>query len=349
MSNAFQVGVTRDVRRPDGSFVFAPVDLEPLDRASGIEWRFLEEDVLVLTPRLLDGFDALFHFSPAVTAASIEGVERLAILARHGVGLDMIDLDACTKRGIAVTITPEGVRGPIGSGAVALILALAHRLVERHLKLRQGDWQGGRFGLMGVGLTGRTLGIIGFGRIGREVARVIEPYGMRILVTTPRLAPDDPFGRRVERVELEALLAESDFVVVACPLKPETHHLLDRRRLALMRPTAYLVNVARGPIVDEAALVEALREGRLAGAGLDVFEREPLDPGSPLLRLDNIVVAPHALGYTDELFRGCVRGACDAILAVAAGREPAHVVNQEVLDHSAFRRKLATFSARWTP
>ena len=343
MSPEFRVGVTRDIRLPDGSFVFAPIGLEPLDRALGIEWEFLAEDLHELTPELIRDYDALFHFSPAVTAASLEGVERLAILARHGVGLDNIDLRACTASGVAVTITPDGIRRPIASAAVALILALAHRLVERNAAFHAGRWHEGRFGVMGLGLTGRTLGVIGFGNIGRDVVRLVEPYAMRVLVATPRLAAEEA-RHGVEPAELDVLLAESDVVVVACPLKPETHHLLDGRRLALMKPTAFLVNVARGPIVDQAALARALREGRLAGAGLDVFEQEPVPDGDPLLGLDNVLAAPHALGYTDELFRGCVGSACAAILAVASGKLPDNVANPAVLETGAFREKLARFA-----
>jgi phosphoglycerate dehydrogenase-like enzyme len=326
-----RVGVTRET--------FLPFGLEPLDRA-GVAWELLPEEVAELTPALVAPYDALFHFFARVSVASLEGAERLAIIARHGVGLDMVDLDACTERSVAVTITPDAIRRPMASAAVNLILALAHRLVERNDAFHEGRWQEGRFGVMGFGLTGRTLGVIGFGTIGREVVRLVEPWEMRVLVSTPRR----PDTSGVIHVELERLLAEADVVVVACPLKPETHHLLDARRLALMKPSAVLVNVARGAIVDQAALAAALREGRLAGAGLDVFEQEPVPPGDPLLGLPNVVAAPHSLGYTDELFRGCVESACAAILAVGAGRVPEHVANPAVLDRPAFRAKLEHFS-----
>jgi phosphoglycerate dehydrogenase-like enzyme len=202
--------------------------------------------------------------------------------------------------------------------------------------------------MVGTGLAGRKLGVIGFGTIGRELVRLAAPHGLETLVATPRLDPEDARAAGVEHVELEALLAESDFVAVCCRLTPATHHLLDARRLALMKPTAFLVNVARGAIVDEVALADALREGRLAGAGLDVFEREPVDPASPLLGLRNVVAAPHSLGYTDQLFRGCAASACAAILAVAAGRVPEHVANPEVLDCGPFRDKLARLEIRHT-
>jgi D-3-phosphoglycerate dehydrogenase len=344
---AFRVGVTRDFRRSDGSFAFAPAaDLGSLEAAPGIEWEFVRADVAELTPGLLSDYDALFHFSTRVSAASLEGIDRLLLLARSGVGLDFIDVAACTERGIAVTITPEPVARAMASAAVAFVLALSHRLVERNTLFHKGRWQEGRFGLFGVGLTNRTLGIIGFGRIGREVVRLLEPWEMRTLVSTPRLSAEEATARRVEHVELDELLAESDYIVVACPLKPDTHHLLDADRLALMKSTAFLVNVARGPIVDQAALTASLREGRLAGVGLDVFEQEPIDPADPLLGMENVVAAPHALGYWDELFRGCVQSASRAILDVASGRVPEHLANPAVLDNPEFREKLHRLRAR---
>ena len=333
--DAFQVGVTRDVLRPDGTLVFAPVGLELLDRP-GLSWAFLDEDRRELAPEQLAGLDALFHFSPAVSAASLEGVERLALIARHGVGLDFIDLEACTARGIAVTITPAGVTRAMASAAVALVLALSHRLLQRHEHLVAGRWDEGRFGLLGLGLTGRTLGVVGYGRIGREVARLLRPGELRVLVAQR----SDPRDTGVEHVPLDVLLEEADVLVVACPLTAETRHLLDAGRLALMKPSALLVNVARGPVVDQAALAEALREGRLGGDGLDVFEQEPVDPGDPILSAPGLVGAPHALGYWDELFRRCVADACGAILDVAAGRTPRDVANPEVLESPLFQAKL---------
>jgi phosphoglycerate dehydrogenase-like enzyme len=339
--DAFHVGVTRDVLRPDGSFVFGPVGLDALERP-GLSWSFLDEDRRELTADQLAGLDALFHFSPAVSADSLDGVERLALIARHGVGLDFIDLEACTARGIAVTITPAGVTRAMASAAVALVLVLSHRLVERHDHLVAGRWSEGRFDLLGLGLTGRTLGVIGFGRIGREVVRLLRPWELRVLVAQR----SDPGDDSVEHVPLATLLAEADVAVVSCPLTPETHHLLDSSALGLMKPTALLVNVSRGPIVDQAALAEALREGRLAGAGLDVFEHEPVDPADPILTAPGFVGAPHSLGYWDELFRRCVADACSAILDVAAGRIPSEVANADVLAVPLFHEKLERFAAR---
>jgi phosphoglycerate dehydrogenase-like enzyme len=335
----FTIGVTRDLRRPDGTFAFEPFGLGALD-VPGVEWAFLPEDARPLIPELLRGLDGLYHFSAPVTAASLEGVERLTVLARHGVGLDFVDVDACTAHGIAVTITPEGVTRPMASAAVSLVLALAHRLADRDRALHAGDWGERRFEPLGMGLSGRTLGLVGYGRIGREIARLLAPWRMEVLVTTRRRILEEG----VEWTELDDLLARADVVVVASALTPETRGLLDARRLGLLKPSAFLVNVARGQIVDQRALVDALREGRLAGAGLDVFDPEPLPADDPLLALPRVIGAPHSLGYTDELVRGCVDEACAALLAVARGEVPPDVANPAVLDSSRFRRKLARYA-----
>jgi phosphoglycerate dehydrogenase-like enzyme len=179
-NGVFRVGVTRDVRWPNGTFRFAPFDLAPLDRA-GISWQFLENDAL--TPDSLADVDGLYHYAVPLTNETLSRVERLAVIARHGVGLDFLDLRACTARAVAVTITSGGVTRPMASAAALLVLALAHRLRERDRALHEGDWGAGRFRPVGTGLSGRTLGVIGYGRIGRDVVRLLEPWGMRVLVT----------------------------------------------------------------------------------------------------------------------------------------------------------------------
>jgi phosphoglycerate dehydrogenase-like enzyme len=166
---------------------------------------------------------------------------------------------------------------------------------------------------------------------------------MRHLAFDPHLPADAGQELGLELVDLDTLLAQSDFVAVCCALTPETHHLIDAERLARMKPNAYLINVARGPIVDQPALTEALQARRIAGAGLDVFEQEPVDPHDPILKLDNVIVAPHALCWTDECFLGNGRSACESILDVAAGRTPRYVVNREVLEQPEVQAKLQAY------
>ena len=317
----FRVGVTRDIRAEDGSPIH---DLALLDAAPDVEWEFLRDGDEVEDAA---GYDALVVFSPRVTRATVAGADRLVLVARLGVGYDRVDVGACTEHGVLLTITPDGVRAPMASGAMAFVLALAHRLAEKDRSVREGGWE--RFAHVGTGLTGRTLGLVGLGNLGRAIARLAAPFGLRIVAADPYVEA----AEGVDLVDLSTLLAESDFVVVVCPLTDDTYHLLDGERLALMKPSAFLVNVARGPIVDEAALAEALREERIAGAALDVFEEEPLAPESPLLVLDNVLLAPHAVGLTDEIFRGCGQSASRAVLDLAAARVPKYVVNPEALAH----------------
>ncbi|HEX2326580.1 MAG TPA: NAD(P)-dependent oxidoreductase [Chloroflexota bacterium] len=345
MAEPFRVGVTRDFLKPDGTLAHGDIGLGLLDQARGVEWGFLAEDTAELPAEHLRGYDALLVLAPRVTAASLEGADRLALLARFGVGYDSVDVPACTARDVLLTITPDGVRRPVAAAVLTLLLALTHKLLVKDRLTRAGRWAE-KLDHMGQGVTGRTLGIIGLGNIGRDIVTLARPFGMRFLAFDPYLTPEQGAAAGAELVDLSELLRRSDYVSVNCALTPETRHLLDARRLALMKPTAYLINTARGPIVDQQALYEALRDGRLAGAGLDVFEQDPVDPGDPILTLDSVIVAPHAICWTDECFLGIGRSACESILDVAAGRVPRYVVNREALDRPTLREKLRRYGAR---
>jgi phosphoglycerate dehydrogenase-like enzyme len=315
------VGVTADIRGDDGRPVY---DLTLLDEAPNVDWQWLRGEG-ELTPEEVSSYDAIVLFHPRVTAATVAGNERLRLVARLGVGVDNIDVHACSAAGVLVTVTPDSVRRPMASGAMAFILALAHRLFELDKHVRADGWD--RFAHIGVGLRGRTLGIVGLGNVGRELAALAAPFGLRVLAADPFLV-EAPRG--VELRPLDELLVEADVVVVTCPLTSDTYHLLDAERLALMKPTAFLVNIARGPIVEATALAAALRERRIAGAALDVFEVEPVDPRDPLLALDNVILAPHAVGLTDELLRLGGQSVSRAVLSVAAGRMPEFALNPAV-------------------
>ena len=345
MQDGFRVGLTHDFLRPDGTIGWGDIGLDMLDEARGVEWEFLPEGGEELSAGQVRPYDGLIVLAPRVGDAAVEGAERLAVVARFGVGYDNVDLDACTRSGVAVTITPDGVRRPVATANMAMLLALSHKLVIKDRIARSGSWDE-RLDNMGVGLTGRTLGSIGLGNIGREMFRLAEPFGMRHLAHDPYATTESAAAAGVELVELETLLETSDFVAVNCALTPETRHLLNAGRLGLMKETAFLINAARGPIVDQEALTEALSEGRIAGAGLDVFEGEPADPEDPIFSLPNVIATPHALAWTDELALGNGRGACGSVLEVAAGRVPENVVNRDVLDTTLFRKKLARYAER---
>jgi D-3-phosphoglycerate dehydrogenase len=333
-SSSFQVGLTADFLKPDGSLAMGDIDLGLLDEEPSIRRSFFPDFQPEISPEQAGGQDALLVLAPRVTARTLEGADRLSVVARFGVGYDNVDVEACTRHGVLLTITPDGVRRPVAVSVITLLLALTHRLIEKDRLTREGGW-GRKLDYMGQGVTRRTLGVIGLGNIGREVFRLAAPFEMRHLAFDPHVSPGSVPG--VGLVDLDALLAESDYIAVCCALTPETHHLLNSRRLALMKPTAYLINVARGPIVDQAALTQALTRRTIAGAGLDVFEQEPVDPADPLLKLENVILAPHAICWTDECFLGNGRSACRSIVDVARGRLPRNVVNPEALQHPRWR------------
>ncbi len=283
-----------------------------------------------LTAEQLAGVDALLLWGARLTEEALAGADRLRLVARIGVGYDAVDVDACTRRGIAVTITPDGVRRPMAASTMLLVLALAHRLLRKDQIARSGQWSES-WNNLGMGLTGRTLGLVGAGNIARDVFRLAKPFEMRQIAFDPYVTAEVAAAEGFELVDLETLMASSDFVCILCLLNDETRHLINAERLALMKPTAYLVSMARGPIVDEAALVAALRERRIAGAGLDVFEQEPADPANPLFELDNVIATPHSLCHTDECFRLMGKSACESVIAIKEGRMPSYVVNPSAL------------------
>ena len=347
MSAPFRVALSGDFRKSDGAPVYPDFDLEPLRSAPGVEFAYLEPSNPVRSDQLAE-FDALILLAHRFTKDSIHPNGRLAVVARFGVGYDTVDVEACTNAGIALVITPDGVRRPVAVSIVTLILALTGKLMVKHRLTCEGASGYARRGEhMGVGLVGRTLGSVGIGNIGAELFRLLAPFDMRLIAHDPYADDKLAADLHVELVGLEELFRRSDIVSVSCPLTPETYHLVNAERLALMRPTAYLINTARGPIVDQKALTKTLQEHRIAGAGLDVLEQEPPDSDDPILKLDNVILAPHALCWTDQCFAG--NGAADvrAVLDVQHGREPRLVVNRAVLATPAWKNRMAQFHARF--
>ena len=339
----FHVGISRGLMRGDGTFDLAELGLAELAVAPGIEWSFLAEARPVASPTQLAELDGLVLEMMDVRTSSLAGVERLALVARYGVGFDAVDVEECTRRGIIVTNAPDATQRPMATVNLAFLLALSMRLPEKDRMTREGRWQEGSL-LLGMGLRGRTLGMVGMGRIGSETLRLVAPLDMRRLVFDPYLADDAVRAAGAEPVSLEALLRDSDFVCLGLPLTPETRHLIGEREIDLMKPTAFLINATRGRVVDETALIAALESRRIQGAALDVFEEEPIDPANPLLRLDNVILAPHSLGSTDECFALIGASVTRSILDVAAGRVPRFVVNRAVLDDPQTRARLAAFA-----
>ena len=344
----FRVALSADFMKPDGTPAYPMFDLTPLTGNPGIDIQYVTPVDGVMPGEVLKDFDALILLIPKFGGASITPGSRLSVVARFGVGYDTVDVPACTEAGIALCITPDGVRRPVAVSIITLMLALTGKLFIKDALTRQaaaGFAQ--RAAHMGVGLVGRTLGSLGIGNIGAELFRLAKPFDMAFIA-------HDPFADRtvaaelgIELVGLEDLFARADVLSVNCPLTPETRHVVNAERLALMKPTAYLINTARGPIVDQAALTEALQARRIAGAGLDVLEVEPPPADEPILKLDNVIFSPHALCWTDQCFAG--NGAADvkAVLEVMHGREPRGIVNREVTTKPAWQQKLAAYGARF--
>jgi phosphoglycerate dehydrogenase-like enzyme len=250
---------------------------------------------------------------------------QLELISQTGGEAPHLDVNAATTHGIVVC-TSTGSGQSTDELTFALMLAVMRRIPQEQQAMREGRWQTS----CGVGLHGKTLGIIGLGRIGSRVARIAQAFGMRVLATGFTLTVERAQASGVHMASLEDLLARSDIVSIHLRLSARSEKLIGRRELRLMKPTAYLINTSRGPIVDEAALIEALQQRRIAGAGLDVFEQEPIDPQNPLLRFENVVCTPHLGFVTQEAYEQLVGGAVENILNYLDGN-PTHVGNPEVL------------------
>lgn len=345
--SSFRVGLSADFLDEQRRLIFPDIGLNLLENAVGLTHEFLSTYQAEYTPEQLAGWDVLISLKPRVTEASLKGIERLCAIGRCGVGYDNVDLTACTDHNIAVYITPQGVVRPMAESIVLFILALSHNLVLKDRMVRDGRWVESTRTL-GREPRDRVIGSIGFGNICTEAFRLLRGFGpARLLAYDPFVSHDVIRSAGAEPVGFEDVFRQSDYVLINCPLNPQTRKLVGSAQLALMKPTAFLINTARGPIVDEAALIVALQERRIAGAALDVFETEPLPAISPLLSLDNVIVTSHSLGWTEELFRDMGRMDCEGALAVMRGDPPANVVNRAVLDRPEFRRKLEGYHERF--
>ena len=330
MADKFRVGITRDNLKPDGKPLFDEASLEIL-RDPRIEWEFLPELETELSQKTAAKYDALAVMLAQVTRRTVSGQDRrLKLIARFGVGYDTIDVPALTDNGVILAITPDGVRRPVASSALTFVLMLAHRVVTKDRLVREGRWAE-RTNHMGVGLSGRVLGSIGVGNIGSELFRLAQPFAMRHLACDPYVTQQSVASLGVKLVDLDSLLREADFLCVNCPLNQQTRHMIGAHQFSLMKPTAFFVNTARGPIVDEKALYQALSTRAIAGAAIDVFEQEPTPADNPLLELDNLVVTPHHVCLTDECINTVAASVFSACRDLANGRVPRNVVNQQVL------------------
>ena len=288
----------------------------------GLGWQLSEDELM----RFLPGVKASLAGSEPYTERVLAAFPSLRVIARAGVGYDAVDVAAATKHGVAVAITPGTNEGSVAEHTFCLILGLAKNIISQHLGVKQGGWPRGA----NLPLRGKTLGIAGLGRIGKAVALRGQAFGMRLIAYDP--VPDTAFAahHQITLVSFEQLLAESDYLTLHLPFNAASRNLINRQTLARMKPTAFLINTARGPVVNETDLLEALRSKRIAGAGLDVYEQEP--PGKhPLFELDNVLLTPHAAGTDIQSRDDMALSAARAIVSLSRGEWPAEkIVNPEV-------------------
>jgi len=340
----FRVALSSDFKKPDGTPAYPVFDLAPLADDPDIELVFIDAVDGQMSAAALAGFDALILLVPRFDRTSIPANDSLAVVARFGVGFDSVDVAACTDTGIAVANTPDGVRRPVAASILTLVLALAGKLFVKDQLTRTGA--AGFAAMpdhMGLGLIGRTLGSVGMGNIGAEMFRLFKPLDMRFIAHDPYVSADQAAELGVTLVDRDTVFRDSDFLAMNTPLTPETRKLVNRERLALMKPTAYLINTSRGPVVDQPALVEALTSGIIAGAGIDVFDPEPPAADEPLLALDNVIVTPHALCWTDQCFAGIGASAVSAVMDVKRGTAPTYMVDRSVADNARFQARLDAY------
>jgi phosphoglycerate dehydrogenase-like enzyme len=338
----FQVALTGDFFGPDGRPCYRDLGLSVFEEHPPIAWRPFAEHRPEIGPDQIGDANAVIVLTPGVTAKSVSQSRDLLAVARFGVGYDSVDVVACTSADVVLLIAAGAVDRSVAEATLAWMLALTHQVRSKDRLLREGRWAE-RNGYMGCELRDRVLGIIGLGGIGRALVRLTASFGMKPpLAFDPFLSPADAESLGVRLVGLDELLATADFVSIHCPLNDQTRNLLGARELSLMKHDAYLINTARGGILDEDALLQMLKERRIAGAALDCFAVEPVTATNRFRELDNVLLAPHCIAWTDELFRDIGRTVCQGLVALSQGQRPVRgIVNPEVFDRRGFQDKWA--------
>ncbi len=339
----FIVTLTGDFTDSTGAPKFQDIGLSVLREQPRIEQRVFKEHRPLIGADQIGDAQGVIVLTSTVTADTVAHASELLVVARFGVGYDSVNVPACTAADVLVTITVGAVDRPVAEATIGWMIALSHNLrIKDHL-VRTGQWDE-RSKHMGCELRDRTLGVIGLGGIARKTIELLRGFGMK-----PPLA-FDPFANEamaaalgVRLVTLGELLGHADFVSIHCPLTEKTRGLLGARELALMKPDAYLLNTARGGIVDEDALYDALKHRRIAGAALDCFAQEPLTAPSRFGDLDNVLLAPHAIAWTGEMFRDMGRAACQVMVDLSLGKQPRGVLNPELFARPSFQAKWKRF------
>jgi phosphoglycerate dehydrogenase-like enzyme len=337
----FTVALTADFKLPDGGPRFPSFDLDLLQRYNGVRLRMFDEHRPEIGADQVGDAQGVIVLAPKVMGQTLACAENLLVIGRFGVGYDSVDVAACTESDVAVFITVGAVDRSVAEATIGWMLALTHHILPKDRLVREGRWDD-RSQWMGCELRDRTLGIVGLGGIGRALVQLVDSFGMsQIIAFDPLVSPTAAESIGVKLVSLDQLLATADFVTIHCPLNSHTQNLIGVRELGLMKPGSYLINTARGGIVDEDALFNVLAEKRIAGAAIDCFVGEPINSPHRFGVLDNVLLAPHCISWTEELFRDIGNAACRGMLDIACGRQPSGVLNPQVFARPTFQQKWA--------
>ena len=284
--------------------------------------------------------DALCICQHPANEQVIGELQNCKIIARYGAGLDTVDIPAATRAGIVVTNVPQASAHEVAEHAISLLFACARKVVDHDRRVRSGEWAIYEKDPV-FRIHGRTLGVVGFGAIAQKLVNKLRGFELRVLAFDPFAEAETAATLGVELVPLEQLLAESDYVTLHAPLTEKTHHIIDSRALSSMKPQSVLINCSRGALVDIPALWEALRDRRIAAAGIDVHEVEPPPPGYPLYELPNVVVSDHAAWYSEDSVAQIQTEAANSVVAVLQGQRPMNLINPDVYQSSALRAQKA--------
>jgi phosphoglycerate dehydrogenase-like enzyme len=339
MSDTFKVALTGDFYDAAGKPKYADLGLGVFQGHPHIKVSSFTEHRKQIGADQVAGANGVIVLTPSVTRETVSNAADLLAVGRFGVGYDAVDVAACTDSDVAVFITAGAVDRPVAEAVVGWMIALTHHVLVKDRLLRQGRWDD-RSRYMGKELRDRTLGVIGLGGIAHKLIELLAGWGMKQPIAfDPYMKPEDAAKLGVRLVELDELLRTSDFVSIHCPLTEKTRGLVGARELSLMKSDAYLINSARGGIVDEDALHASLKDGRIAGAALDCFAVEPVTRPNRFAELENVLLAPHSIAWTDELFRDIGRAACQGMLDLSQKRRPRGILNPAVFERPGFIAK----------
>jgi phosphoglycerate dehydrogenase-like enzyme len=357
---SIKIGITSEYMDKHNRFMVKGPGLKLLDEIPGVEYEIMKPEVFPdglseeesvnrqmnyrIIKEAIEGFDMVITMWSIWDKSAVEGNTQLISIHRHGAGYEQVNIPDMTRANVLVCTNSAGVRRPVATATMALILALDTRMFLKVKMAREGDWINKRYN-EGYGLKNKVLSIVGLGHIGKEILKLAAPFEMKRIAYDPYIKDVDE-SLDVNLVDFETVLKEADYLVICCTLNESTYHLFGTEQLRKMKNTSFLINMSRGSVVDEPALIDALKENVIRGAGIDVYEKEPTPIENPLLHMDNVIATPHCLGWTEESFKGIWNGIVEQVRALVDGKKPDGIVNEEVWNNLKFQEKLKNMRER---